>query len=120
MVDTGAALSTLDPEYASGKSWKRAKTGGTVRTLGKTAALETVTVPLTDFGVFQVPNMSYALVPGGGRRRNAELDGRKVVGILGMNTLMPLRAVLDFGSGQVLFPIHKLNAKRNSPASTAN
>jgi hypothetical protein len=77
----------------------------------------TVTVPLTKLGVCQVPNISYALLPGGGRQLQPEVGGRKVVGIIGMNTLMPLRFVVDFGSRQALFPITKLNAKRNPPAA---
>jgi hypothetical protein len=117
LIDTGAALSTLEPEYVQDKAWKRSRNGSTVRTLGQSAPLETVTVPLTKFGAFQVPNIAYALVPGGGRQHQPQVGGRKVVGIVGMQTMMPLRFVIDFGSRQALVPINQLNAKQNPPAA---
>jgi predicted aspartyl protease len=116
LIDTGSGLSTLDPGYAKDKSWRREQKGGSVKTLGQTQQLETVTVPATSFGVLKLPNVSFALVAGAGRGRDKEVGGRRVVGLFGMNYLRPLRAVLDFGSGQALFPVNKLKPP-GSPAT---
>jgi predicted aspartyl protease len=114
LIDSGASLSTLDPAYAADKSWKREKTPGTLQALGERQLLENVIVPGTTFGAFEMPDFPFALVARAARGQEMEIEGRKIVGILGMNHLVPLRAFIDFGSRQALIPANRLQAKPGS------
>lgn len=111
LIDSATSLSTLDPVHAADKSWKREKKPGSVKTPGGIQPLENIIVPLTLFGPFQVPNLAFALLPSAGQGHEKTIEGRKVVGIFGMNHLAPLHAILDFGSHQALFSANRLVAE---------
>jgi predicted aspartyl protease len=113
-IDSGASLSTLDPAYAADKSWKREKKPGTEQTLGNSQPLENVIVPRSSIGAFEMPDLPFALVASAGRGQEEEIEGRKIVGIFGINHLEPLRAFIDFGSRQMLIPINRLQVKPGS------